>query len=116
MARTALELLSPGMRLTTPVRNASGVLLLKEGEVLTEKHLRILETWGIAEADVDCDGGGNPAANAQAALLREIMERVEKEMTHRFRRANLANDPVMAEIFQMGTRRVALQRAGRGEK
>ncbi len=52
MARTALELLAPGMRLTTPVHN----------------------------------------------------------------RMNLAKDPVMAEIFQMGTRRVALQRAGRGEK
>lgn len=116
MALIALELLTPGMRLSQPVCNANGVLLLKEGEVLTEKHLQIFKTWGVPEADVVQEDLGGPAASPEASFLREVMERVKEEMAHRFRRVDLSGDPIMAEILRLGTRRVALQRAGQGER
>ena len=112
MARVELEKLTPGMRLRKPVFNLHGILLLKEGEVLTEKHLGIFARCGIREVDVAREGGDSDVP-AEAALPREIREAVETEMAHRFRRADPKTDPVVAEILRVVMLRLCQQHADR---
>lgn len=112
MPRKPLEVLTPGVRLGQPVYNAAGTLLLKEGETLTERHLQMLKRWGISAVDVLHPGGTGPEGGGPATELEATLEAVQREMRHRFRRANLDGDPIMAEIFRLAARRCALHRAG----
>lgn len=52
MANINVEYLQPGMVLNGDVKDLNGCLLLTAGTKLTEKHLYILRSWGIAEADI----------------------------------------------------------------
>lgn len=52
-----LESLNPGMVLSRDVCDRKGRVLLPAGAELTEKHLRIFQTWGVVEADITGDGG-----------------------------------------------------------
>ena len=101
MARVELEKLTAGMRLIKPVFNLHGVLLLKAGEVLTEKHLGIFKTCGIRAADVSRDNRCELEVHGETALPQEILEMVEAETARRFRRAEANTGPVMAEILRV---------------
>lgn len=109
MARMALEKLTPGMRLDKPVINLHGVLLLKEGGTLTAKHLEIFKAWGVREVDVVRADGGQPEEIAATPMPPEVLQAVRDLVAQRFRRANLADSPVMAEIH-----RVVMQRLAQG--
>ncbi len=50
--RVSLQEIEPGMRLSKPVLNQQGSLLLKEGEVITPQHLMLFKTWGIGQFEV----------------------------------------------------------------
>jgi hypothetical protein len=41
--------LKPGMVLAKPVYNLQGVLLLKEGTELTERHIWIFKSWAVTK-------------------------------------------------------------------
>ncbi len=110
MAREVLENLAPGMRLAKPVLNPHGVLLLKADETLTEKHLAIFKAWGIREVDVVREDDGEPEVIDQVILPPEILEAVRAETTQRFRRAQPASDPVMAEILRIATAQLIRRR------
>ncbi|MDD3311059.1 HDOD domain-containing protein [Pseudodesulfovibrio sp.] len=62
--------LKPGMVLDEGVSDAGGKLLLPAGAVLDENHLRILNIWGVTEAEVRPDSvrPAAPRNPAQAAL------------------------------------------------
>jgi hypothetical protein len=107
MAHLLLEALTPGMKLSKPVSNANGVLLLREGEVLTAKHLEIFKTWGVREAEVVQADGTEPKSAEDAADSPEILAAVSQEMARRFRRVDTAKDPVMADILRAAKRRLA---------
>ena len=111
MARVALEKLTPGMRLDKPVSNMHGVLLLKTGEVLTAKHLEIFKTWGIREVDVVREDGAGPETARELDVPAEVMQTAQARAAHRFRRVDLAGDPVMAEILRVVTGRLAQELA-----
>jgi len=116
MARVALEKLVPGMQLKEPVLNPHGVLLLRAGEILTEKHLQIFRTWQIHEVDVLGANGGEPDATAETVLPRRDLETIQAEVGRRFRRADPATNPVMAEILRVVTLRLVRRRAaGQGQ-
>jgi hypothetical protein len=94
------------MRLNRAVCNLNGVLLLKAGEILTEKHLGIFKKWGIREADVALADGSEPEEIAETALPQQTLEEVEAEMARRFRRVNVKADPFMAELFRIARARL----------
>ncbi len=114
MARMVLDTLNPGMRLEKPVFNLHGVLLLKAGEALTAKHLEMFKAWGIREADVVGAQGEQPAVAPQAELPPEILAQARAAATQRFRRAEPAGDPVLAEILRIATRRLARRLLAQG--
>jgi hypothetical protein len=109
MARIQLESLTAGMKLVKPVVNLNGVLLLRAGEVLTPKHLDILKTWGVREADVVRADGTEPDLTSDGGVSPEAQSAAEREMAHRFRRVDTAKDPVMADILRAATRRLAVR-------
>ena len=109
MARVVLESLTAGLRLSKPVFNPNGVLLLRAGEVLTAKHLEIFRTWGIREADVVRQDGGEPETATAAAAPPEMLAVAEREIGRRFRRAGASQDPTMADIMRLATHRLAVR-------
>jgi len=111
MARMLLETLTAGMKLSKPVFNMNGVLLLRAGEVLTAKHLDIFKTWGIREADVLREDGTEPEAPVEATASPEVRAAAERQMAHRFRRANVTADAAMADIMRVATRRLTVRLA-----
>lgn len=52
MGKILTDNLAPGMLLASDVLDRSGRLLLKTGTELTDRHLYILRTWGVIEADI----------------------------------------------------------------
>ncbi len=52
MAKINADYLQQGMVLNGDVHDLNGRLMLRAGTALTEKHLHILKTWGITEADI----------------------------------------------------------------
>jgi hypothetical protein len=111
MARISLEMLTAGMKLNEPVFNLNGVLLLRAGEVLTAKHLDIFKTWGVREADVVRQDGSELEAVGEVSASPEIVATVEREIARRFRRADTAKDPVMADIMRVASRRLTVRLA-----
>jgi hypothetical protein len=109
MARIALESLTAGLKLSKPVLNLNGVLLLRAGEVLTAKHLEIFKTWGVREAEVVRSDGSEPEASADVTAPPEILAAAEQEIGRRFRRAGVPQDATMADIMRLATRRLVLR-------
>ena len=113
MARLPLERLEPGMRLAKAVSNPQGVLLLREGEALTDRHLQVFRAWRIPEADVTLADGSEPAAagsaTAEAAAVCEIPPEIDAQITHRFRHAEVGSNLVMAEIREQAAIRLAMR-------
>jgi hypothetical protein len=109
MARIALESLTAGLKLSKPVFNLNGVLLLRAGEVLTAKHLEIFKTWGVREAEVVQADGTEPVASAEITAAPEILAAAEREIGRRFRRAGVPQDATMADIMRLATRRLVLR-------
>ena len=107
MGRVLLEALTAGMKLNKPVFNLNGVLLLRAGEVLTAKHLEIFKTWGVREADVVREDGAEPVTTGDPTVSPEILATAEQEILRRFRRADAAKDPVMADIMRVAAQRLA---------
>ncbi len=109
MARIALESLTAGLKLSKPVFNMNGVLLLRAGEILTAKHLEIFKTWGVREAEVIRADGSEPGAAAEVTVPPEVLAAAAEEIGRRFRRAGAAQDPVMADIMRLATHRLVLR-------
>ena len=55
MTKILLENVEIDMELNSDVVDRQGRVLLKKGVVLTEKHLRVFNTWGILEVDIKGD-------------------------------------------------------------
>lgn len=104
MARMAVEKLTAGMQLRKAVFNMNGVLLLREGERLTAKHVTVLKTWGVHEVDI-CQEEG--AAEATSTVSPAILRQIEQETGRRFRHAALASTPHMGMIARAAGRRLA---------
>ncbi len=100
MAKIATDNLLPGMVLAADVRDRSGRLLLKDGTELTERHLYILRTWGVVEAEVAGaeEDEGSPVDTE--AFDPERWAILEEEITPFFRLADLSH-PVIRELLRI---------------
>jgi len=107
MGRVSLEALRPGLRLNKPVHNLHGLLLLKGGELLSAKHLEMLKTWGIREADVVQENGEELQLAPEQQIPREVLAAAEQEAARRFRRVDTLADPILREIRRIVIHRLA---------
>lgn len=97
-----LDELKLGMILAEPVYNQQGLDLLAQGTALTKKRIWMLKTWGIEQVCVK----GKPRGNDEGAKVAgmETKETIEKELQEKF--ADVADDPVMAEIMKAASRQL----------
>lgn len=99
MAKIPLNKLQPGWKLAAPVLDSYGNPLIGADTLLTEKHLRLMKTWGVESVEIavaePTDGGAEPDA--------EQWEACRSELLPIFIKANLEH-PVMKEIFRLSVR------------
>jgi DNA-binding ferritin-like protein len=97
-----IDELKLGMILAEPVVNQQGLRLLEQGTALTKKRIWMLKTWGIEQVCVK----GKPRGNDEGAevAMMETKETIEKELQEKF--ADVADDPVMAEIMKAAGRQL----------
>jgi hypothetical protein len=97
-----LDELKPGMILAEPVYNQQDLLLLEQGIALTKKRIWMLKTWGLEQVCIKGKLRGNDKGADEGGM--ETKETIEKELKEKF--ADVADDPVMAEIMKAAGRQL----------
>lgn len=96
MAKVLLENIQTGMELASDVVDRQGRTLLKSGVELTEKHLRIFNTWGVLEADIK---GEIETTDTQKEYPPELVEQADQFVTTHFKHNDL-NHPVIKKLAE----------------
>jgi hypothetical protein len=94
--RVSLDDLKPGMTLAANLQEPGGRLLLPAATVLTDRHLRYFQMWGVGEADIESDGTETAVETEQAdpALVAEA----EANMALLFRHTDTKH-PVVSQVL-----------------
>ena len=104
MGKVNLDDIKPGMKLEKDVQERSGRVLLRAGTEITERHLNIFRTWGVAEADIktDIESMSREEAAAQAArdLDPEVLEAAEEFISPLFVHTD-ANHAAVRELKRL---------------
>jgi hypothetical protein len=101
-----LDEVKPGMTLAKAVYTHPERLLLEVGRRLTEKHLRIFKSWGVAAVEVKESAAGEGASQAAAAPTDPPDDALREKFS------DLLGDPVMRAIMEAAAR----QSAGRARR
>ncbi len=94
--KLSLDDLRPDMVLAAAIHDSGGRLLVPAGIALTDKHLRLFQMWGIADAEVEGEGAGAPE---EEPLDAASLSAAEAELRPHFRHADLSH-PVVAAVFR----------------
>jgi len=99
--------LTAGMELGGDVINVNGAKLLGIGTVLTERHLAILQTWGVESVNIKGEQpeGGDPDQGLRG-FSPEILKKAEDFVNRRFRLMSQSGGPVKT-IKRLAIQRVA---------
>jgi hypothetical protein len=92
--------LSAGMLLAKDVFDRSGRLLLAGGTELTPKHIRILQTWGVPEVEIDSSDAREMISVLPEEVSQEQLAAAEELLRKRFSFADLSH-PAMKELFHL---------------
>ena len=106
MPKLKLEQLKPGMVVAVAVKNMDDMLLAPAGCELTERHISILETWGITEVDVEASEETQAPVDPLSKLSPARLARLRQELREVFWEFDEAN-PIQVEIFDLMLRRKA---------
>lgn len=90
--------LRPGMTLAGDVRDMRGRLLLGQGELISDKHLKIFRTWGITEADVVTPEGDQERPLPPHAFEPELHVQAVAYARDKFAHNDLTH-PFINELF-----------------
>ncbi len=107
MPRIKLGLVREGMVVTADVKNMDNMLLIPAGCVLTEKHIHILNAWGISEMQVEA-GASEEAPDILQRIPAEELEKLRRQLTELFWDP-IDKNAVQAETFDLVLRRKARQ-------
>lgn len=104
----SFDSLRPDMVLGVDVLDGGGRLLLPAGTVLTEKHLRYCQMWGIAALEVE---GDEAVPVPEEEIDPELLARVEEELRPDFRHTDLEH-LFVATLFRHCAQARARQQRG----
>ncbi len=95
--RVSLENLRPEMVLAVEIVDGIGRLLLPGGTVLTDKHLRYCQMWGVTDAEIV---GDEPMEDPEtAAIDPAVLASAEADVRPNFRHCDLSH-PVIEAVFK----------------
>ncbi|VAW84885.1 hypothetical protein MNBD_GAMMA18-735 [hydrothermal vent metagenome] len=99
--------LQPGMALHSDVHDTNGRLLAKADTVLTEKHIKVLKTWGITQADIKYNATKNEPQPAETAPPSDAtIQQAETIANDLFSLANREH-PAMQQLFNISVLHIA---------
>lgn len=107
MGKRVIDQLEAGMVVGADVQDRNGRFLLGAGTELTQKHLMVFRTWGIAEVDIVGADEGDSAPSLPSEVTEEALIEAEQALSPLFRLSNV-DHPVMALLFRLA----ALRKAG----
>ncbi len=108
MTVIAVGQIEPGMVLAADLTDGNGRFLLSKGVQLSDKHLKIIKTWGVVEADIEGITEQDIDEKQTADIDPLILETAGKIEQNRFIHTDLENDAVRY-LFNICVRK----RAGR---
>ena len=94
MTKLLLENVEIDMELNSDVVDRQGRVLLKKGVILTEKHLRVFNTWGVLEVDIK---GDVDVQEVTKIYPPELIKEAEKFIKNHFQHNDLSH-PVMKNL------------------
>ena len=101
-----LEHIESGMILDRDITNRNGLVLLRAGQEITEKHLKILRMWGITEADIKGIDKEEIMNKAATEIDPQILEEAKIKAYEIFRHTDQEH-PFIKELFRLVTLRLA---------
>jgi hypothetical protein len=104
MPRVKLADLVEGMVVTVDVKNMDDMLLIPAGCPLTDKHIQILQSWGIPDVNVESVTDAAGAQDPLAQISPEELGRLTVEMKARFLRFD-ETSPLQQEMLRLALRR-----------
>jgi hypothetical protein len=106
MPKLKIEQLQEGMVVSVDVRNMDDMLLLPAGCTLAEKHIGILEAWGVTDVEVEAADELADGTNPLSKLSPEEAARLTEETKAIFWQLDEAS-PVQMQVFDLVLRRAA---------
>jgi hypothetical protein len=107
-----VESLREGMQVTEEVKNMDNMLLIPAGCIVTERHINLLNAWGIAEIRVESLGETDEASDVLQRLPANVLAKLTDELKLIFLEP-VDKHPIQAEVFNLVLRRKA---RGMGER
>jgi len=113
MGKVNLDDIKPGMKLEKDVQDRSGRVLLRAGTEITERHLNIFRTWGVAEDDIESMSRQEATAHFTRNLDPEVLKAAQEFISPLFVHPDATHAPVreLKARLQVGFRLLSLQRA-----
>ncbi len=96
MGRVNIDELEPGMVLSAPVKNRDGQVMLGQGAVLTDRHLRLFKIWGVCDAQIEGGAGETPEQIESDLRLDPSRRSDNDEVDERFR--YVQQDELMMQV------------------
>jgi len=100
------------MLVSVDVKNMDGMLLLPKGCELTDRHINILQAWGISEIVVESGAGPEGSVDPLAKLTPEELVALTSELKSLFWQPDESN-PGYQAVFQAILKRRVLRGARR---
>ena len=105
MAKIRSKQVVPGMVLSRDVHDSSGRLLAKKGTEIEGKHIKVFNTWGVAELEIDNDDAGNEhVVEIPEEYLHEARKQLNRNLMH-----NDLEHELIKEIFTIAVDKLALE-------
>lgn len=92
MAILNIEDLCVGMIVENDIRNQAGAIMLKAGQPLTERHIDLLETWGISDLEI--------VEEKKKINIEEVPLHTKEKLDYIFQ-VNGCKQPVMKMFFDL---------------
>jgi len=112
MPKVKLEFLQAGMVVTADVKNMDDMLLIPAGCTLTEKHINILQAWGVTDAQVETAGAAEDNSDPLQRLDPGVLAEITAELKEKYWHFDETNEVEVA-VFNLVLRRKARQLAGK---
>lgn len=89
------------MVVAAEVKNMDDMLLLPAGCELTERHIKVLRTWGVSEIQIE--GGGRTGSTTLLKVAPELLEKFRAELNALFWPGD-SEGAAQKEIFRLALR------------
>ena len=105
---TPIGSLQPGMELNSDVHDQSGRLLAKAETIISDKHIKVLKTWGVTHADIKSDNNPAEIQLPSEPPSAENVSKAEALADKLFAQANREH-PVMQQLYNICVQRNAVK-------